>query len=224
MAERVKELPMDERPRERLLLHGSSVLADAEVIAVLLRTGRDGVSALTLARELLADGWSALGEKSAAELVQYGGMGPAKAATILAAMEVGRRMNRLGRLDAVSGPMDVVRLVDDMRGLVQEEFRCVLLNTKHRVLAVETVFQGGLDSVEVYPREIFRRAVARSAAAVIVVHNHPSGDPAPSDADRSLTERLEAAGVLLGVPVLDHIIVGRWHHVSLHQQQVAEFS
>ncbi len=224
MPERLKELPIDERPRERLLRHGASALADAEVLAILLGTGTGGSSALTLARSLLAEGWQALGGLSVPELNRYRGMGPAKAAQVLAAIEVGRRMNRHRPLEAISGPMDVVRLVDDMKSLSQEEFRVIFLNTKHRVLAVETVFQGGLDSVEVYPREIFRRAVARSASAIIVVHNHPSGEPQPSSADRDLTLRLEAAGDLLGVPVLDHVILGQRHHVSIHQQQIAEFS
>lgn len=224
MPERLKELPSDERPRERLMIHGAQVLADAEVLAVLLRTGTGGASALSLARNLLRDGWPHLGSLSAPELLRYRGMGPAKAATVLAALEVGRRMNRLRPLDVISGPLDVVSLVEDMKSLNQEEFRVVFLNTKHRVLAVETVFQGGLDSVEVYPREIFRRAVARSASAIIAVHNHPSGEPTPSPADRDLTLRLEEAGELLGIPVLDHVILGRWHHASVHQQQIAEFS
>jgi len=224
MSERLKELPADERPRERLLTHGVAALADAEVLAILLRTGAGGSSALSLARSLLAEGWVRLGSLTAPELNRYRGMGPAKTATVLAAMEVGRRMNRQRSLEVISGPMDVVNLVDDMRSLNQEEFRVIFLNTKHRALAVETVFQGGLDSVEVYPREIFRRAVARSASAIIVVHNHPSGEPTPSVADRGLTDRLEAAGDLLGIPVLDHVILGQRHHVSIHQQQIAEFS
>jgi DNA repair protein RadC len=224
MSDRLKELPEDERPRERLLNHGPTALADAEVLAILLRTGAGGISALTLARGLLADGWPHLAGLTVPELKRYHGMGPTKAATVVAALEVGRRLNRARALDTITGPMDVIRLVDDMRALQQEEFRVIFLNTKHRVLAVETVFQGGLDSVEVYPREIFRRAVARSAAAIIVVHNHPSGDCSPSQADRQLTERLEAAGDLLGIPVLDHVVLGYRHHASIHQQQIAEFS
>lgn len=224
MPQGLKNLPADERPRERLWSHGPGALADAEVLAVLLRSGVGGLSAIDLARQLLSEGWAALARKTAPELAQVRGMGPAKAATILAALEAARRMAReeAGR-DRIAGPEDVVRCVSDLRDLDFEEFRVLFLNTKHQVLAMETVFRGGLDMVGVFPREIFRRAVARSAAAVIVVHNHPSGDPAPSPADRSLTDRLEAAGEVLGISVVDHIIIGRNRHVSLHARHVAEF-
>lgn len=221
----LKNLPEDERPRERLWSHGPGSLADAEVLAVLLRSGVGGLSAVDLARQLLAEGWTALARKTAPELANVRGMGPAKAATILAALEAARRMTREeAKKDVITGPDDVARLVSDLRDLDYEEFRVLFLNTKHHVLAIETVFRGGLDTVTVFPREVFRRAVARSAAAIIVVHNHPSGDPTPSSADRALTDRLEAAGDVLGVSVVDHVIIGQGRHVSLHQRQVAEFS
>ncbi|MBX5466848.1 MAG: DNA repair protein RadC [Firmicutes bacterium] len=222
MATSIKALPPDERPRERLLRHGPTVLGDAEVVAILIGHGGPGQSALELARALLADGWGGLARRSVEELVQVRGLGPAKAAVLLAALEVGRRVRLATAGEAIGGPQDVLPWVSDMERLTQEEFRVLLLNTKHRVLAVETVFRGGLNSVEVFPREVFRRAVAHSAAAVIAVHNHPSGDPTPSPEDRALTVRLEQAGAVMGIPVLDHLIVGHGRHVSLRDHQVTE--
>ncbi len=221
---RVHDLPAEERPRERLLRHGAGVLGDRELLAVLLGTGTSGQSVLELSQDLLQDGWTGLSRRRAAELLQIKGLGEAKVALLLAALEVGGRLRRGDLQQRIDGPDDVVPLVEDMARLSQEEFRIVLLTTKSHVLAVETVFQGGLDSVDVFPREIFRRAVGRSAASVIVVHNHPSGDPAPSRADLGLTRRLEEAGELMGIPVLDHIIVGKGHHTSVHQGKTTELS
>lgn len=205
---RVRDLPVEERPRERLLRHGAGVLGDRELLAVLLGTGSLGQSVLELSQNLLKEGWTGLSRRRASELLQIKGLGEAKVALLLAALEVGSRLRKADLQHRIEGPDDVVLLVEDMMRLSQEEFRVLLLTTKNQVLAVETVFQGGLDSVEVFPREVFRRAVGRSAASVIVVHNHPSGDPTPSRADLGLTRRLEEAGDLMGIPVLDHIIVG----------------
>ncbi|MCY0879080.1 MAG: DNA repair protein RadC [Firmicutes bacterium] len=219
----LKETPPDERPRERLLRHGTAVLSDAELLAVLLQTGTQGQSVLELSRELLRDGWAALSRRTPAELMRVRGMGTAKAALLAAALEVGHRVER-ARLNVVHGSRDVVRLVSDLRDRDQEEFRVILLNTKGMVMGMETVFRGGLDRVEVFPREIFRPAVARSAASVVVAHNHPSGDPTPSRQDLALTRRLEECGELMGIPVLDHVIVGRSRHVSVHQGVLTELT
>lgn len=215
MATTMKNLPADERPRERLLRHGAGVLADAEVLAVLLGTGTAGQPVLDLARELLKDGWVGLSRRSRQELLAVRGLGAAKTALLLAALEIGHRLRRQASGAQISGPDDVVDLLSDMRDLTQEEFRVLFLNAKNRVLGVEGIFRGGIDRVEVYPGEIFRRAVSYSAAAIIVAHNHPSGDPEPSREDRRLTRRLEDAGQLLGIPVLDHVIIGRSRHMSL---------
>lgn len=219
---KLKDLPQDERPRERLLAHGAKTLADAEVLAVLLGSGSSGQSAVELARQLLAQGWEGLARMTVDELRHIRGLGPAKIAVLAAAVELGRRMREQAAGSVVNGPHDALALLMDMQWLDQEEFRVLYLNTKHRVQAVETIFVGGLDRVDVYPREIFRRAVARSAAALIVAHNHPSGDPDPSAQDRTLTRRLEEAGLVMGIPILDHLIVGRSRHVSLHQEVVTE--
>ena len=221
---RVRDLPAEERPRERLLRHGAGVLGDRELLAVLLGTGSSGQSVLELSQELLKQGWTGLSRRRASELLQIKGLGEAKVALLLAALEVGSRLRKADLQQRIEGPDDVVVLVEDMMRLSQEEFRVLLLTTKNQVLAVETVFQGGLDSVEVFPREVFRRAVGRSAASVIVVHNHPSGDPTPSRADLGLTRRLEEAGDLMGIPVLDHIIVGKGRHASVHQGKTTELN
>ena len=221
---RVKELPEEERPRERLMRHGAKVLGDRELLAVLLGTGSSGQSVLDLSGSLLKDGWHGLSRRQSAELLQIKGLGQAKVALLLAALEIGNRVRRQELRNQITGPADVVTLVEDMVRLNQEEFRVLFLNTKNQVLAIETVFRGGLDSVEVFPREIFQRAVNRACASIIVVHNHPSGDPQPSRADRSLTKRLEDAGDLLGIPVLDHVVVGKSRHMSIHQGQLTELT
>lgn len=219
----LKSIPVDERPRERLLRHGPRVLSDAELLAVLLRTGTQGQSVLELSRALLKDGWDGLSRRSWQELMQTKGMGESKSALLLAVLEIGHRIRRQTRIN-VGGPEDIVTLLGEMGQLDQEEFRIVLLNTKGDVLGIETLFVGGLDGVEVYPREIFRRAVARSAASIIVAHNHPSGDPTPSREDRRLTERLEQAGSLMGIPIVDHVIIGRSRHMSLHHGEMTELN
>lgn len=221
MTRSIKDLPVEERPRERLLEHGAKVLSDAEVLAVLLRTGRRGESVLDVSQQLLRDGWQGLMRKSAEEMVQIPGLGKAKAAMLLAALEIGHRVRRQG-IVSISGPEDALALVSDMRDLNHEEFRVLYLNTKGHVLGAETVFRGGLNGVDAAPREIFRRAIARSSASVIVVHNHPSGDPTPSVEDRQLTKRLESAGDLLGIAVLDHLIVGRSRHLSLNYGELTD--
>lgn len=218
------DTPPAERPRERLLAHGASVLSDAELLAVLLGTGTSGHSVLDLSRDLLSSGgWATLSRRRPEELMQVRGLGAAKTAILAAALEVGHRVERES-LMRVQSPRDALRLVSDLRDRDQEEFRVILLNTKGMVLGVETLFRGGLDRVEVFPREVFRAAVARSAASIVVAHNHPSGDPAPSRQDRELTRRLETAGELLGISILDHVIVGRSRHVSIHHGELTELS
>ncbi|PSR34532.1 MAG: JAB domain-containing protein [Sulfobacillus benefaciens] len=224
MTYRVQDLPSDQRPRERLLSRGPGSLSDVEIMAVLLGTGTMGQSVLQVSQELLEDGWKGLKNRTAEELLKVRGLGKAKVALLLAALEIGSRLAKQEVGGVIEGPEDAVLLLSDMTGLDQEEFRVILLNTKGRVLAINTVFRGGLDSVEVFPREIFKRAVAHSAASIIVAHNHPSGDPTPSPEDRKLTRRLEEAGTIMGITVLDHIVIGHSQHVSLHQGQTTKLS
>ncbi|MDI3299143.1 MAG: DNA repair protein RadC [Bacillota bacterium] len=226
----LRALPPGERPRERLLAEGAAALTDAELLAILFRTGNANgrESALELARRLLARAgerpplaW--LAEASVEELCQVAGIGLTKAVTVRAALELGRRVGEGRALgEVIRGPRDVARfLMGRMAGLPQEEFRTVLLNTRHRVIGLERVSLGDLDSSPAAPREVFREPVRRGAAAVVLAHNHPSGDPEPSPDDLAVTSRLVEAGRLLGIDVLDHIIIGHNGYVSLRERGVA---
>ncbi|MBE3590492.1 MAG: DNA repair protein RadC [Firmicutes bacterium] len=229
---RIRQLPPDARPRERLLAQGPQALSATELVALLLDTGhpRAGASALDLAARLLAhlrrqQGEAALAAISTASIEDIRavpGIGPAKAARLLAAVELGRRLAeaRPARV-SVARPEDVVRwLQPRLRDYDREHFVVVWLDTKHHVLGHETVSVGGLDAALAHPREVFKGAVLRSAAAVILAHNHPSGDPTPSADDIDLTRRLAEAGRLLGIEVLDHIVIGGHRFVSLRERGV----
>jgi DNA repair protein RadC len=212
----LKSLPQGERPRERLFRLGAEALSDAELLAILLGSGMRGKSVLELGREVARGGWLDLAQKPAEALLTVPGIGPARAAVLAAALEVGRRVRRAVVGDrAVQSSDDVAHLLaDEMAVLAQEQFRVILLTARMTVLAVDTVFIGGLTSVEAHPREVFRRAVQAGAAGLIAVHNHPSGDPTPSREDRLLTVRLREAGDILGIPLWDHVVLGRGRHVS----------
>jgi DNA repair protein RadC len=209
-------------PRERLDALGPGALSDSELLALLLRTGGPGQSAQSLASELLTrhDGVAGLARTGAAELRQNAGVGPAKSASLLAALELGRRLatRRLRTGDAIRDPADVHRHFHArLRDAPHERFLVLLLDGRHRVLREVTASQGTLTASLVHPREVFRPALREAAAAVILVHNHPSGDPTPSREDREVTERLVQVGEILGVPVLDHVIVAERGYVSLRQ-------
>jgi DNA repair protein RadC len=216
---RISGWPEAERPRERLLRHGAAALSDAQLVAILLRTGRRRATAVDLAMRLLADydGLEGVGRAGGAELCRIDGIGPAKAAQLLAALELGRRVvSRPLQPGAVFASSQSVYdyFAPLLREIRQERFWAVLLDNKHRVMRDLTVSTGSLTSSLVHPREAFAAAVRDSAAAVIFVHNHPSGDPSPSAEDRQLTERLVACGELMGIPVLDHVIIGRTTYYS----------
>jgi len=214
--------PTHPGPRERLLDAGSEALSDRELLALLLRTGMPGRSAEGLADDLLAaGGLAALATSSEGELVQRPGIGPAKAATLLAALELGRRLaaRRLQEGDRFRGPEDVARhFFPRLRDAPCEQFHAVLLDGRHRVKRVVLVSQGTLTASLVHPREVFRPALREAAAALVVVHNHPSGDPTPSGEDREVTDRLRRAGELLGIPLLDHVVVAEQGFVSLRER------
>jgi DNA repair protein RadC len=202
----------DELPRERLFTRGILALSDAELVALTLRTGGGGAGVTALATTLLArhGGLSGLARSDLRELMGIRGIGRTKAAALIAAVEVGRRISRrrLREGDAIRSPEDVFQHFHvRLRDAPQEHFIVLLLDGRHRVLGEETVSIGTLTASLVHPREVFRPAIRSSAAALILVHNHPSGDPQPSPEDRAVTERLSSAGELLGVPVLDHVIV-----------------
>ncbi|MGE5371484.1 MAG: RadC family protein [Solirubrobacterales bacterium] len=215
----IKDLPGEMRPRERLAAQGVETLTESELLALLLGSGYRDKSALELADELLIHhhGLRFVKTMSYEELRAVKGIGEAKASRLQAAAELGRRLARQTLdSDVITGPEDAARLVmEDMRFLDREHFRCLLLNRKNRVLSQETISVGGLSSSAAHPREIFKPAIQRSAASVILVHNHPSGDPTPSADDIEITKRLTEAGRLLGIDVLDHLIIGDGRYVSL---------
>jgi DNA repair protein RadC len=219
---RIKDWPEDERPRERLQQHGENSLSDAQLLAIVLRTGdhASGATAIDLARRILTtfhEDLEAVSSASISELLQVQGIGPAKACEIKAAFELGRR--RLARhgggLVQFRSSRDVAQYyMPLLAGLKREQFQVVLLDQKNKIIKDVMVSQGSLTASVVHPREVFNMAIRDSAAAIICVHNHPSGDPQPSREDRALTTRLGEAGRLLGIQVLDHIIVGRDTYMS----------
>lgn len=214
----LKNWPEEERPRERLLRHGADTLSDAQLLGIILRTGAGGKTAIDVGRELLdtLGGIAGIARAGIAELCKVQGVGPAKAAEIKAALELGRRHQKPTLAGAsLCASQEVAEYFHPrLRDIKKEEFRCVLLDTKNRVIREETVSTGSLTASLVHPRETFKTAVRESAAAVIFVHNHPSGDTKPSQEDILLTRRLVQAGDLLGIKVLDHVIVGDGGHFS----------
>ncbi len=199
-------------PRERLLAHGPEALSDAELVALLLRTGGRASGVVALAEALLAThgGIHGLARAGARELAGVRGIGPAKSASVCASLELARRLaaRRLEAGAPIRGPEDVHRHFHArLRHARSERFVVVLLDGRHRVVGEELISQGTLTASLVHPREVFRAALRESAAAIVLVHNHPSGDPAPSAEDRAVTGRLARAGELLGVRVLDHVVV-----------------
>jgi DNA repair protein RadC len=209
----VARLPTADRPRERLWALGPGALTTAELLAILLGTGRGGESVLDVAARLLevSDGsLRRLAQRPRAELLRADGVGPTKAARLLAAFELGVRTAREERpaLPRIREPEDVVRLFDTrLRDLQVEEFHLLALDSQSQVLREVLVTRGLLNSSLVHPREVFRAAIAEAAAGIIVVHNHPSGDPTPSAEDRAVTQQLAAAGRLLDLPLYDHVII-----------------
>jgi DNA repair protein RadC len=219
---RVRELPRAERPREMLLERGPAALTDQQLLMLLLGTGMRGRGSAETAAELLRPGLRALTEQGARELMQVPGVKGAKAARLLAGVELGRRVFGREEFDApptVSGPEDVVRLVRPIRRARKEHFVALFLNARHQVVKQETISIGTLNASLVHPREVFQPAVGESAAAVILVHNHPSGDPSPSEEDVQLTGRLVQAGRIMGIEVLDHVIVCANSYLSLKSRQ-----
>jgi len=219
----IHQWPASERPRECLLKDGAESLSDAQLMAILLRVGRPDFSAIHVAMELLqqSGGLQGLANRGIDELCRVPGVGPAKAAQLKAALELGKR--------ALSTPLSTGRRIGSSADLFQhyypllrdvrrELFKIILLDAKHAVIRDDTVSEGSLTLSIVHPREVFSLAIREAAAAVIFLHNHPSGDPQPSHEDRELTERLVAAGELLGIQVLDHLIIGDGRYVSFADQ------
>ncbi|TFG48082.1 MAG: JAB domain-containing protein [Anaerolineales bacterium] len=220
---RIKDLQQEERPRERLAKLGAGVLSTAELLAVLLRVGVEGENAIQVGQRLLRDfnGLAGLQRATYAEICAQHGIGEAKAAQIKAAIDLGRRLatQTAGDKAIVSSPEDAADLVQfEMSALEQEQLRVILLNTRNHVLAVKTIYQGSLNSSLVRVGELFRPAIRENAAALIVIHNHPSGDPSPSPDDVTITKAIISAGKLLDIQVLDHLIIGQGRFISLNRR------
>ncbi len=210
----VRDLPEEERPREKLIRRGAAALSDTELLAILLRTGTSSVSVLHLAEEVLAKyqdkGLLAIMNVSPQEVASIHGVGLAKAAAIVAAVELGRRLSAKAaqKQEKIGGPEDVARYAAPLLRYEQKEhFLVMLLDVRNRVLAMPTVSIGSLTASVAHPREIFREAIRYSAANMILIHNHPSGDPTPSREDLQLTRQMMKAGEIMGIPVLDHVII-----------------
>ncbi len=218
----IKDLPLEERPRERLKELGAEKLSNAELLAVILRTGSRNETAVRLSERIIyqAGGLRFLPDYTLEELQEMKGIGIAKAVQVKAALELGRRMASTLRPEGISlsSPQDVSAfLMEEMRYYRKEYFKIVLMNTKNQILSVENISVGSLNSSIVHPREIFNMPVKKSAASIILVHNHPSGDPNPSREDLDVTRRLVDAGNIIGIKVLDHIIIGEGKYVSLKE-------
>lgn len=219
----LKSIPPEDRPREKMLLRGASALTDAELIAVLLGTGTVSKSALAIGMEMTCN--EGLYRKLARiteirELMRVKGLGKAKAATVLAALEIGRRIATVGTLEKIrfSSPQDGADyLMPRLRYSEKEKFAVILLNTKNQIITSEMVSEGTLTASVVHPREVFYPAILRHAAAVVVAHNHPSGDPSPSAEDEDVTAMLGKAGSALGIPLLDHLIIGDGTYYSFRE-------
>jgi DNA repair protein RadC len=219
----VRELPSDERPRERLERYGAATLQNAELLAIILRVGTPLENVIELSTRLLVQ-YHGLGGLLAADLSALcaeRGLGPAKATTLKAALELGRRLMVLepGQRPQITSPADIAALLMlEMAYLAQEQLRVLCLDTKHHVVAQHIVYQGTVNSSVIRAAEVYRPAVSRTCPAIVVVHNHPSGDPAPSPEDIRTTEQLRKAGEVLDIELLDHIVIGQQRYISLKER------
>lgn len=221
----IKELPEEERPREKLLKYGAESLSDAELLAIIIRIGNKERTAVELSQDILHyfGGLRALNYLSIRELTQIKGLGPAKAIQLKAVVELSKRLASLSReaREVIKSPQDVAQLLmPELRFLTQEVFKLVLLDIKNQVIAMPMVSKGGLSSSIVHPREVFKEAIKHSSAAIILVHNHPSGIPEPSRDDISITKRLVDSGKIIGIDVLDHIIIGDGIFTSMKEEGI----
>jgi DNA repair protein RadC len=216
----IRDMPADERPREKLRMHGPESLTNAELIAILLRTGVSGENAVAVAQRILTEfgGLSGLGKAGFKPLADSRAMGEAKTCQLLAAIELGKRVAHAlpAERRIIRSPEDVFALLfADMALLEQEEMRVVLLNTRHEVLAHKVVYRGNVSLALVRIAEVFAPAVREGCPYIVVVHNHPSGDPTPSVDDAHLTKQFNEAGKLLGIELMDHVVLARRGHASL---------
>src|SRR5690625_5264213 len=220
---KMKDVPKSERPRERLLTYGESHLSNQEILAILIGSGTRSESVLDLSNRLIMhfEGLKLLSDATIEELTSIKGIGNAKGVIILEAIELGRRIQQYKPAEryTIRSPEDGADYVmEDMRGLRQAHLVVLFLNTKNQIIHRQPIFVGSLNASIVHPREIFREAVRRSAASIICAHNHPSGDPAPSQEDIHVTRRLVEAGKIMGIELLDHLVIGHHSFVSLKEK------
>lgn len=222
----IKELPSQERPRERMLSIGAEALSNTELLAILISTGTRKESAMSLAARIISmeqEGLHFLGSAIPQELAKVSGVGIAKSCQIAAAVELGKRLasKPKDKRIRICSPEDIAPIfMEEMRYLKKEYFRVLLLNTKNEIISTENISVGNINSSIVDPRDVFRPAIRKSAGSVILVHNHPSGNPEPSDADVKVTERLIKSGELLDIKVVDHMIIGDGTYISFKRKKL----
>lgn len=219
----IKDVPKEDRPRERLLKLGASHLSNQELLAILIGSGTKDESVMALSNRVLMhfEGLNLLKDATIEELTAIKGIGAAKGVLLLSALELGRRMSQHKPNDryVIRSPEDGADYVmEEMRNLNQEHFVVLFLNTKNQIIHRQTIFIGSLNASIVHPREIYREAVKRSAASIICAHNHPSGDPAPSQEDIHVTRRLVESGKMIGIELLDHLVIGDRKFISLKEK------
>lgn len=222
----IKELPETERPREKMYENGAESLSNEELIAVIIRTGSRQESAVELSKRVISRdnrGLVYLRDTTMQELMEINGIGKCKASQILAAIEIGKRINYQTAAEKIkiNQPSTVADLfMDEMRYLQKEHFRIILLDTKNQIIAMEEISIGTLNASIVHPRDVFKIAIKRNSNSIILIHNHPSGDPTPSKEDINITNRLLEVGELIGIKVLDHIIIGDMDYISLKEKNI----
>ena len=223
---RVKDLPFDDRPREKLLLRGAQHLTDAELIAILLRTGTKGKSVIAMAQEIISkeNNLAQLAAKSSKDLIKTSGVGKDKAATLLAAFEISRRIlsqTKWFSQKKITSPADVAEIfIPLLRDELKEQFVVVCLSSANKIIRYERISLGNLNSSVVHPREIFKLAIENNSASIILIHNHPSENPEPSNEDISITRKIVEAGKIMDIPVFDHIIIAGSSYTSFVERRL----
>lgn len=223
----MKDLPENERPYEKLEHFGSEVLSDAELLAIIFRTGSRNLRAVELAQKLLSmekeEGVYGLYQYSLEELMNINGIGKVKAVQIKAVLELSKRISKHQGFSKyrINSPNSIASIyMEEMRYLKQEYFKIVLLDTKNQIICDEDITKGSINSSIVHPREVFKYAIKKSASGIIMLHNHPSGDPTPSREDIQVTKRMSEAGDLIGINILDHLIIGDGYYISLKEKGI----
>lgn len=217
---KIKDLPAVDRPREKLLRYGPDKLKNEELLALVLGSGTKGVNVRTLAGKILRDHKNNLSSITVEELTKIKGLGSAKAAQVIAVLELGKRLFQNKEATLILSPEDVWKKCEDFRGSKKEHFAIFFLDVRNQEIRRETISIGTLNASLVHPREVFEPAIRYSAASIILVHNHPSGDCTPSDEDRKVTDRLVEAGKLLGIEVQDHVIISSKRYKSILHNQI----